>query len=292
MRKLRARSLLIVAAITGQYVMPSVRAEAKPVTLVALTPWNVDYGEKICTLRRAFGTREKPSVVIMDRFGPTDSFQFTIVSNEFTSFTQGQPLSLQFGEQAARRMQSVIPGKTANGTKTLFFANTSLAPTIEGPDEDWRPPVTRATETAVKTITISYSGRQRVFTTGPLDKAFDALRKCTDNLVKTWGFDPQQQAALSRRPDPLSSPSRWIGSSDYPSAMLNRGKQALVNFRLSVSAQGLPTACEVQSSYNEKKFDDATCAALMRRARFTPALDAKGQPVASFYLNTVRWIMG
>ncbi len=42
---------------------------------------------------------------------------------------------------------------------------------------------------------------------------------------------------------------------------------------------------------NKKKFDDATCAALMRRVRFTPALDAKGQPVPSFYLNTVRWIM-
>jgi len=168
----------------------------------------------------------------------------------------------------------------------------SLSSTIEGSDEVWHPPVTRATEAAVKTITISYAGRQRIVATGPLDKAFDALRKCTDNLMTTWGLDPAQQAALSRRPAPLSPPTRWFGSSDYPPAMLIRGKQALVNFRLSVSAQGVPTACEVQSSYNEKKFDDTTCASLMRRARFTPALDAKGQPVPSFYLNTVRWIMG
>jgi outer membrane biosynthesis protein TonB len=69
------------------------------------------------------------------------------------------------------------------------------------------------------------------------------------------------------------------------------GKQALVNFRLSVRAQGVPTACEVQSSYNDKKFDEVTCAALMRRARFSPALDAKGQPVLSYFLRTVCWIM-
>lgn len=291
MWNVRVRSLVIVTAAVGQFVMPHVEAEAKPIILTPFTPWNVDYGEKICTLRRGFGTKEKPSVVIMDRFGPTDTFQLTIVSDEFRSFQQGKALSLQFGEQKARRTASVVPGKAGSGTTTLFFANTSLSETIERQDEDWDPPVTVATEAAVKTIAVSYGGRERVFATGSLDKAFEALRKCTDNLVTTWGFDPKQQAALSKRPGPLSKHTAWISSSDYPSAMLIRGKQALVNFRLSVSAQGSPTACEIQSSYNDKKFDEATCAALMRRARFTPALDATGQAVPSFYLNTVRWIM-
>lgn len=227
----------------------------------------------------------------MDRFGPTDTFQLTIVSDEFRSFQQGQALTLRFGDQKPRRIASVVPGKAGNGTTTLFFANTSLSETIEGEDEDWDPPVAAATEAAVKNIVISYGGRERLFATGSLDKAFDALRRCTDNLVTTWGLDSKQQATLSKRPGPLSKPAAWISSSDYPPAMFARGKQALVNFRLSVSAQGTPTACEIQSSYNDKKFDEATCAALMRRARFTPAMDASGQAVPSFYLNTVRWIM-
>lgn len=285
------RGALIAIAAMGQCFWPAGTANAKVVNLAPFTPWNVDYGDRICTLRRGFGSKEKPSLIIMDRFGPTDSFQLTVVSEEFKSFQQGQPLTLTFGEQEPRRITSVVPGKTTTKTAALFFANTSLSQTIGEEDDEWRPQVTNATEAAVKTITISYFGNQRVFATGPLDKAFAALRTCTDNLVTGWGLDPNQQSTLSAYVKPLTKPTRWVSPSDYPQAMANMGKQALVNFRLSVSAQGLPTACEVQSSYNDKKFDEVTCAALMRRARFSPALDAKGQPVPSFYLNTVRWIM-
>jgi hypothetical protein len=287
----RARSAIAGIAMLTQSALPNGATQAKAVNLAPFTPWNVDYGEKICTLRRGFGSREKPSVIIMDRFGPTDLFQLTVVSEEFRSFQQGQALTLQFGEQKPRRIASVVPGKAGTKTATLFFANTSVSERIGDKDDSWKPPVTPATEAAIKTIGISYGGKERIFATGPLDKAFEALRKCTDNLVTTWGLDPKQQAALTKRAEPLSSPGYWVSSSDYPAGMAIMGKQALVNFRLSVSSQGVPTACEVQSSYNDKKFDEVTCAALMRRARFSPALDAKGQPVPSFYLNTVRWIM-
>jgi TonB family protein len=288
---IKARRTAIVAAAVAQLTFSNAAAEAKPIHLAPFTPWNVDYGNKICTLRRGFGSKEEPSLLIMDRFGPTDSFQFSIVSDEFSAFEQGRALTLRFGEQKPRRIASVVPGKSSNGTATLFFGNTSLSEAIGKKDEEWAPPVTAATEAAVKSIGISYGGRERIFATNRLDTAFEALRKCTDNLVTTWGLDPKQQAALSKRPEPLSKPAAWINSADYPPAMLDRGKQGLVNFRLSVSAQGTPTACEVQSSYNDKKFDEVTCAALMRRARFTPALDASGKAVPSFYLNTVRWLM-
>lgn len=283
------RRLIVIAAMGSS--LWSTIVLAKVVNLTPFTPWNVDYGEKICTLRRGFGFKEKPSVLIMDRFGPTDNFQLTVVSDEFKSFEQGEALFLQFGEQKPRRIETVVPGKAGTKTATLFFANKSLAEKIGDGEDEWRPTVTPATEAAVKSITISYYGKQRVFATGPLDKPFAALRACTDNLVTTWGLDAKQQASLSRYARPLSSPGRWLNPSDYPAAMLNQGKQALVNFRLSVDAQGMPSACEVQSSYNDKKFDEVTCAVLMKRARFSPALDAKGAAVASFYLNTVRWIM-
>jgi len=295
MSRMRGTGTLIVLATFAQMIWPLGSVQAKTTTLTPYTAWNVDYGEKICTLRRGFGSTEKRSILIMNRFGPSDTFQLTIVSDEFKSFEQGQSLSLQFGEQKPRRITSVIPGKAGTQASTLFFPNVSLAEEIGGKhdeDDDWDPPVPPATEAATKSIAIASSGHERIFETGPLDKPFEALRKCTDNLVATWGLDPKQQATLSQRAKPLTRPSRWLASSDYPRAMLNVGKQAQVNFRLSIGANGAPTGCEVQSSYNDKKFDDVTCAILLRRARFSPALDAARAPVASYYLNTVRWIVG
>jgi hypothetical protein len=265
---------------------------AKPTILPPISPWNVDWSETTCSLRRAFGSKDDPSILTIERFGPTPSFQLSIISNEFKSFQQGGAVQLKFGDNKPRRITTVSPGRSgASGKAILFFGSQSLAQPIETDDEDWDPPVTPATEAAVKSISVSYFGHERVFVTGPMDKPFAALSTCTDDLVKFWGLDPKQQATLTQRPKPLASPATWIKSADYPAAMLTGGKQALVSFRLSVDARGIPTACEIQRSYNDKKFDDVTCTLLVRRARFSPALDAAGQAIASYYLSTVRWVM-
>lgn len=287
-----AKCMVAGALLPGMLCTLGAAAAAKPTILAPISPWNADWSRTTCSLRRMFGTKERESLLIMERYGPTDLFQLTIISDEFKSYKQGDPLLLTFGDAKPRRINNVSPGNSAKGTAVLFFPNQSLAEPVGKASSAWRPPVTHATEAAAKTISVSYYGNERVFSVGPLDRPFDALRKCTDDLVAFWGFDPKQQAQLTRRPEPLSNPGSWLSSNDYPTAMMIGGKQALVNFRLSVDAKGAPTACEIQRSYNDKKFDEVTCAILMRRARFAPALDAQQQPVPSFYLNSVRWIMG
>ena len=284
---------VIAAGFSALLGSVTAAAGAEPVILAPVSPWNVDWSATTCSLRRAFGSKEDPSVLTIERYGPTNFFHLSITSNEFKSFQQGQSLQLKFGENKPRRITSVSPGKSgSSGKAILFFASQSLSHPIETDDDSWDPPVTPAMEAAVKSISVGYFGRERVFATGPLDKPFAALSKCTDDLVSTWGLDPKQQATLIARPRPSGRPNTWIRPADYPRAMLTAGKQALVSFRLMVDAVGTPTACEIQRSYNDKKFNEVTCALLIRRARFSPALDAKGQPVSSYYLNTVRWIMG
>lgn len=294
----KSNGLLLTLTAFAALLQSGVQSHAaspESVTIAPVTPWNVDYGAKLCSLRRGFGAKDKPTILIMDRFGPTDSFQFTVVGDEFKSFQQGQPVMLRFGAQKPRRMTYVIPGRSTNKTATLFFPRVSLAETFDDNDKNdekgWTPTVTQATEASIASVTISYPGKTRTFTTGSLAKPMDALRACTANLVESWGFDPKQQATLSAWPEPKTRPTRWIGSEDYPRSMTSYGKQAQVNFRLSIDAQGAPTACDVQSSYNDPKFDQLTCALLMRRARFEPARDANGNAIPWFYLNTVRWVM-
>jgi len=73
----------------GLLLVPGIEAEAaQAIILPPYSPWNVDYGEKVCSLRRGFGTKEKLSVLIMHRFGPTDHFALTVVSDEFSRSTR------------------------------------------------------------------------------------------------------------------------------------------------------------------------------------------------------------
>lgn len=277
--------IMMMPGTTGAYA-------AAPVKLEAISKWNVEWTKTSCMLRRAFGTAAKPSLLIFERFGPSDSFQLSVISDEFKLYEQDEDLWVKFGNGEPRRSRSAMTGKTESGVATLFFSSLSLSAPVGDGSDAWFPPVTHATEAAATSVSITFFGKERIFATGPLDKPFEALRQCTDDLVQFWGLDAKQQATLTKKATPLSNPGYWVRSNDYPTAMLNIGKQALVSFRLSIDAQGTPTACEVQRSYNDKKFDELTCALIVRRARFSPALDAKGQPVPSYYLNTVRWIMG
>jgi hypothetical protein len=37
--------------------------------------------------------------------------------------------------------------------------------------------------------------------------------------------------------------------------------------------------------------DETTCRIFMNRVRFKPALNFQGQPVASYYVNAINWLM-
>jgi len=68
---------------------------------------------------------------------------------------------------------------------------------------------------------------------------------------------------------------------------MRNGSQGIVNFRLTIGTDGVPTACHIQISTRPEGFEKAVCSGIMKRARFTPARDAKGDPLVSFYVNTV-----
>lgn len=210
MRMSALRAMLLAAAALLPLGLQCHAAEPNAATIAPLTPWNVDYGAKLCSLRRGFGTSEKPSILTMDRFGPRDAFQLSVVSDEFRSFQQGQPVTLQFGEQKPRSVTYVIPGTSQKKTAALFFPMVSLAETTDdddkGDEKGWTPSVTPATEASIKSITIAIPGRARTFATGSLAEPMEALRQCTDDLVASWGCDPKQQSTLSAWPVPKSSP--------------------------------------------------------------------------------------
>jgi hypothetical protein len=285
---------LSITACAAMCLSPS--AQAKPVELAPVTPWHVDWTDRTCVLDRGFGSKEALTVLRFERVAPTSSFQLSLLGRALGPGDGSARTTVRLGFGTPKPTNSIEAqlGTTHLGTPLVtvplvLIGNTSLRTAERGADT---PPVTPADEAAVRIVSIAVNGRAMTFLTGPMDHAFAALRKCTDDLVRTWGLDPVQQSTLSKPVEPTSYPGSWLKSNDYPAGMLMKGAQALVAFRLMVDIAGLPTACEIDRSYGDAPFQKATCRALMLHARFRPALDAKGAPIASYYINTVRWIIG
>jgi len=88
---------------------------------------------------------------------------------------------------------------------------------------------------------------------------------------------------------PANVEADWVTTADYPQLAWREGRQGVTAVSLHVGVDGRVTQCEITGSSGHEDLDIAACTALEQRARFTPALDARGRPVASVYTKRVRW---
>ncbi|MEO5597312.1 MAG: energy transducer TonB [Novosphingobium sp.] len=82
---------------------------------------------------------------------------------------------------------------------------------------------------------------------------------------------------------------KWILPSDYPASAAVMRSEGHSIAQLMVGVDGVPTSCKITLSSGFPDLDSAACNALMLRARFIPAKDRDGKPVAISYSRNVDW---
>lgn len=88
---------------------------------------------------------------------------------------------------------------------------------------------------------------------------------------------------------PRGSPGSWVTNDDYPPSAQRDGVEGVTGFSLAVGPDGKVTGCSITASSGSSILDDTACRLLTRRARFNPAKEAGGSPIASTYAGRFRW---
>lgn len=273
-------------------------APKEPQRLKPSSPWNIHYADDSCRMVRSFGEGDDQVILIADRFEPDDALEISFIGKRFPTGPYGGRAQLRFGPREAEQERGFYtmtmddstpaimlrgdvrlapPGKAemaayerASGMKRYGFEWSKVAPEQE------------AAATFIEVRNAAHA--PFLLETGSLGAPMKALRQCADDLPTLWGIDVAKHAGLSRKPIPKTSPRGWIG---YPPKMAEQGRSAVVHYRLDVDATGAPTDCHIQQSTRPEEFDRAVCRGIMRWATFEPALDAEGNPVASYYVSAV-----
>ncbi|MFT5329356.1 MAG: TonB family protein [Parasphingorhabdus sp.] len=275
-------------------------AERGPIALEPSSNWTVDYADDSCRLIRKFGAEDEIVFAIFNRFSPGDDFQLTVVGKPVALKHSTRPAAIQFGPTEAEQEHGFVAGTMGDGKPALIFhGQMRISPLTESEQEKIKksekgvfvlPPISEERKAAVTELTIGRPlSRPVTLKLGAMDKPFAALSTCQDELMTHWGIDVKRHRNLSALTRPDGNPGRWVNTNDYPRGMLAKGKEAIVHFRMSVDDKGDPTACNIQQSTRPKDFDDVVCRSLMKRAKFTPARDQQGKPIASYYRNSVRF---
>ena len=287
-----ARTLLSIAAMGALVTISAAmaRPDTPPETLVPTSPWNMDYAVESCRLMRAFGPVGSPVLFKLEKFSLTDRPSLMVVGKRFSSDSPFQRVRVGFGDAPVAELHALAGSMGDEHTPMLIIPAVDLVPR---PSAVFIVPSDPVAERRVGTMTIQRVGSKAVaLQLGPMDKPMEAMRSCIDSLVKSWGLDPVVQRSLTRQAIPLASPATWVVDNDYPSKAAAAGENGLVHFRLLIDDGGKPSRCVIQSKTKPDDFAPTVCAAIMRRARFQPALDAQAKPVPSYFASSVRFQFG
>jgi len=117
---------------------------------------------------------------------------------------------------------------------------------------------------------------------------YDRLIRLTAATVAVMVSGPSFAAGASGL-HALGNPGQWITPDDYPAQALRDNLSGNVGFRLNVDVAGNVSACVITISSGQPILDKAACDLISARARFSPATNMHGKPVASTYTSEVRW---
>lgn len=94
---------------------------------------------------------------------------------------------------------------------------------------------------------------------------------------------------ISKAAGPKGNPADWFSTDDYPSDALSAEAQGTTGIKWEINTAGRVENCVVTRSSGNKSLDNATCRAVLRRGKYTPALDQNGQPMRSSSSRNVVW---
>ncbi len=96
-------------------------------------------------------------------------------------------------------------------------------------------------------------------------------------------------AAEPSLPEPQAPLASLFTTDDYPKEALRADEQGTVGFRLAIDTRGAIAGCEITQTSGYKSLDEATCLLLTTRAKFKPARDAAGRPIAGAHSSRIVW---
>jgi TonB family protein len=137
-------------------------------------------------------------------------------------------------------------------------------------------------------ISFTRGGKRIAIAAQAMAKAMSAASACQDDLLRSWGADPAQEAKISWRPA-IVAPERDMSDSDYPTAALREGAEGDTLFRLNLDRTGRIADCRIVASAGNSDLDTRACTLMRERGSLPPARLADGSAAPTVIVGRFAW---
>ena len=285
-----ARAIFVLAAAAATPAALLARGEA-PETLTRSSNWIVDYSEDACHLAADFGTGEERVIMRMSRYDLGDWFSLNLYGSRFRSKDVRKKVKVDFGLGAQPVETHAMSGRVGD-MDAIFLSAVRLDGWKSTSPGQVAPKTTPEQEASVNGVSVEVAEKKPFrLQFGSLGKPMAQLRSCQADLVRSWGYDPAVQAALSRPAKRIDAETALVHGRDYPDEAARRGANGIVRVRLDLDETGNVEGCHVVDRTKPDMFADITCRAVTKRAKFEPALDTQGKPARTFTIIQFVWFV-
>lgn len=269
--------LLAFAATFARAQLPV--SALPPDVLRPAGPWKVEIDPDECRLFRKFGTGDSEIVLRLARGSGFQQFDLVIAGKAIPrlkpQFSADFRLVAQSEVSSFRAYSMQVPNRPERFIR-WYDGDAAILKAV--------------TNSQVVELKVGNEFRTSLLLSGGRN-AIDALNKCYEDLLTSWGVDPSLERLAKHAPMPTGNPGMWATDADYPADARRAGKSGLVQFLLTVDIQGKVRNCKVIHSSGVPSLDEKTCSLMMQRAQFKPAHDEQGNPVAGSFINRMRWVL-
>ncbi|WP_404372073.1 energy transducer TonB [Sphingomonas sp. MMS24-J45] len=241
--------------------------------------WTVEYGPSECILSRNYGTAPDQTIVGFKPAALGGSLEVVMLApGARTAYRRGKAtLTLLPSNRVIESVYTAYGLEKAGQTLTTINTDDDVSDELEN-------------AASVK-LDFAKGGTQTVAVPG-IKAAMAALETCQADLLKGWGVDPTERERYAGPPKKaytLGVPARWITTDDYPASAVQARQQGRATALWKVGVDGRVKECRIVKSSGVAALDQATCAAIAKRGRYTPALDKQGKPMEFHSMRRVIW---
>jgi hypothetical protein len=291
------------AAIFGLafFSVAAVAADKPPQHFTPAGPWAMEYADEGCRLIRKFSDGNAELTFALERFSLEPSLRLGL-TGQGLAISHVSQIEFRWGDERPRTSEFLSVMLT-DGRSAYLFPSASLnEPEISAtPYKPW-PSQPAPGKPLLELLKAEKAIASRVSTVvftkgfpvpislelGRMAGPIEAMQKCADDLVASWGIDIGQFMTKSRAAMPANDPMRWVEPDDYSLRQLSSYAGEVVRARLVLDADGKIEKCMVEVAVRGP-FEQAVCGNIMTRAKFTPALDAEGKPMRSYWSRSWRF---
>lgn len=243
--------------------------------LVPTGKWVVNFADERCEASRNYGSKERPVFLVFKPAPMGNVMQIAVISHRKSGETLQVPATLIIDQRPVIRA-SMLAYTLKAQERRINMINLPL---------ETFAPVREAS-----TVTMRAHGEvSETFALSQMKPLMASIDTCAADLREAWNIGEERSGRIKESAKPKKPLGSYFSSQDYPEQAIMSGQGGTLEFAMLIDEKGKLADCTVISTSGVASLDSQSCAALVARASFTPAIGMDGKAIKSAITQRIRW---